>query len=43
MVIDVESMTEGLNYIRDRASPLGHESEHANTPFLEQNAMNTWS
>ncbi len=28
-------MTEGVHYIRDKATPLGHESEHANTPFLE--------
>jgi hypothetical protein len=26
-------MTEGVHYIRDKASPLGHESEHANTRF----------
>jgi hypothetical protein len=34
MLVDVESMT-GVHYIRDKASPLGHESEHANTRFLE--------
>jgi ferredoxin-like protein FixX len=28
-------MTEGVHYIRDKASPPGHESEHANTRFLE--------
>ncbi len=28
-------MTEGVHYIRDKASPLGHESEHADTRFLE--------
>ncbi len=35
MLVDVESMTKGVHYIRDRATPLGHESEHINTPFLE--------
>ncbi len=36
MLVDVESMTEGVHYIRDKASPLVHESEHANTRlFLE--------
>ncbi len=39
MLVDVESMTDEVNYIRDKASPLGHESERANIPFLEQNAM----
>ena len=34
-VIDVESMTEGVHYISDKATPRGHESEHANTRFLE--------
>jgi hypothetical protein len=43
MLVDVESMTEGVHYIRDKASPRGHESERANIPFLEQNAMNRWS
>ncbi len=28
-------MTEGVHYIRDKASPPEHESEHANTRFLE--------
>ena len=28
-------MTDGVHYIRDKASPLGHESEDANTRFLE--------
>ncbi len=28
-------MTEGVHYIRDKATPLEHESEHANTRFLE--------
>ncbi len=40
MLIDVESMTEGVHYIRDKASPLGHESEHANTRFLEHLHVN---
>jgi hypothetical protein len=31
MVAGVESMTKGVHYIRDKASPLGHESENANT------------
>ncbi len=35
MLVDVESMTEVVHYIRDRATPLGHESKHTNTPFLE--------
>ncbi len=28
-------MIEGVHYIRDKATPPGHESEHANTPFLK--------
>ncbi len=28
-------MMKGVHYIRDKATPLGHENEHANTPFLE--------
>ncbi len=28
-------MTEGVHYIRDKATPLGYESEHANTQFIE--------
>ncbi len=26
---------EGVHYIRDKPSPPGHKSEHANTRFLE--------
>ncbi len=33
-------MTEGVHYIRDKASPPGHESEHANTRFLEHLPVN---
>ena len=33
-------MTEGVHYIRDKATPRGHESEHANTPFLEHLHVN---
>jgi hypothetical protein len=33
-------MTEGVHYIRDKASPRGHESEHANTRFLEHLHVN---
>ncbi len=33
-------MTDGVHYIRDRASPLGHENEHANTRFLEHLHVN---
>ncbi len=33
-------MTEVVHYIRDQASPRGHESEHANTPFLEPLQVN---
>ncbi len=28
-------MTDGVHYIRDKTTPLVHESEHANTRFLE--------
>ncbi len=35
MLVDVESMTEGVHYIRGKATSRGHESEHANTWFLE--------
>ncbi len=28
-------MTDGVHYIRDKATPPGHESENANTRFLE--------
>ncbi len=35
MLVDVESMTEGVHYIRDKASPLVHKSKHINTRFLE--------
>ena len=35
MLVDVESMTKGVHYIGDKATPRGHESEHTNTPFLE--------
>ncbi len=35
MVARVKSMTDGVHYIRDKATPRGHESEHANTRFLE--------
>ncbi len=35
MLVDVESVTEGVHYIRDKATPLGHESKHTNTRFLE--------
>ncbi len=40
MQIIVESMTEGVHYIRDKASPLGHECEHDNTRFLEHLHVN---
>ncbi len=40
MLVDVESMTEEVHYIRDKASPLGHESERANTRFLEHLHVN---
>ncbi len=40
MLVDVESMKEGVHYIRDKATPLGHESEHANIRFLEQLHVN---
>ncbi len=33
-------MTEGVHYIRDKATPRGHESEHANTRFLEHLHVN---
>ncbi len=33
-------MTEGVHHIRDKASRLGHESEHANTRFLEHLHVN---
>ncbi len=38
--MNVKSMTEGVHYIRDKASPLVHESEHANTQFLEHLHVN---
>ena len=40
MLVDVESMTEGVHYIGDKATPLGHESVHANTRFLEHLHVN---
>ncbi len=40
MLVDVESITDGVHYIRDKATPLGHESEHANTRFLEHLHVN---
>ncbi len=40
MLVDVKSMKEGVHYIRDKASPRGHEGEHANTPFLEHLHVN---
>ncbi len=40
MLVDVESMTEGVHYSRGKASPLGHESEHANTRFLKHLHVN---
>ncbi len=33
-------MTEEVHYIRDKASPRGHENEHANTRFLEHLHVN---
>jgi hypothetical protein len=40
MLIEVENMMEGLHNIREKASPRGHESEHANTRFLEHLHVN---
>ncbi len=36
MLVDVESVTKEVHYIRGKASPLGHESDHANTRLLKQ-------
>jgi hypothetical protein len=40
MLVDVDNMAKGVHYIRDKASPLGDESEHANTRFLKHLRVN---
>ena len=40
MLVNVESMTDGVRYIRDIASPPEHESERANNRFLEHLHVN---